>query len=45
MTTYVFFDDALHMLVNAFLVSALVLIAGSSISLAVIETFEKTGER
>lgn len=45
MTTYIFFDDALRMLANAFLISAVLLIAGSGIGLAVIETIEKTGER
>ncbi|BAY60948.1 MULTISPECIES: hypothetical protein [Nostocales] len=45
MTTYIFFNDALQMLVNAFLISAIVLIAASGIGLAVIETIEKTGER
>lgn len=45
MTTYIFFDDALRMLTNAFLLSALLLIAASGIGLAVIETIEKTGER
>lgn len=43
MTTYIFFDDALRMLVNAFLASVLLLIAGSGLGLAVIETFEKAG--
>lgn len=45
MTTYIFFDEALHILVNAFLVSVLLLIAASGIGLAVIETIEKTGNR
>jgi hypothetical protein len=45
MTTYIFFDEALHMLTNAFLLSAALLIAGSGIGLAVIETIEKTGHR
>jgi hypothetical protein len=44
MTTYMFFDDALRMLTNAFVISAVLLIAASSIGLAVIETIEKTGE-
>ncbi|AFZ57441.1 hypothetical protein H6G54_26230 [Anabaena cylindrica FACHB-243] len=44
MTTYMFFDDALRMLANAYLISAILLIAASSIGLAVIETIEKTGE-
>jgi hypothetical protein len=45
MTTYVFFGDALRMLTNAYLMSAILLIAASGIGLVVIETFEKTGER
>jgi hypothetical protein len=45
MTTYIFFDDALRMLVNAFLISAVMLIAASGIGLAVIETMERTGVR
>jgi hypothetical protein len=45
MTTYVFFDEALQMLANAYLISAMLLIAASGIGLAVIETIEKTGER
>jgi hypothetical protein len=43
MTTYVFFDEALRMLVNAYLVSVVLLIAASGIGLAVIDTMEKTG--
>ncbi|MBH8552782.1 hypothetical protein I8751_10465 [Nostocaceae cyanobacterium CENA357] len=45
MTTYIFFEDALRMLTNAYLLSAVFLIAASGIGLAVIETIEKTGER
>jgi hypothetical protein len=45
MNTYIFFDEALHILVNAYLVSAVLLIAASGIGLAVIETIEKSGER
>ncbi|MGH1395135.1 MAG: hypothetical protein ACRAVC_14075 [Trichormus sp.] len=45
MTTYIFFDEALRMLTNAYLLSAILLIAGSGIGLAVIETIEKTGQR
>ncbi|NJL11004.1 MAG: hypothetical protein HC908_14840 [Calothrix sp. SM1_7_51] len=45
MTTYIFFDEALHMLVNAFLISVLLLIAVSGIGLAVVETIEKSGHR
>ncbi|MBK1988846.1 hypothetical protein A0J48_015090 [Sphaerospermopsis aphanizomenoides BCCUSP55] len=44
MTTYIFFDEALRMLTNAYLISAVLLIVGSTIGLAVIETIEKTGE-
>jgi hypothetical protein len=44
MTTYIFFDDALRMFTNAYLLSTVLLIAASSIGLAVIETIEKTGE-
>jgi hypothetical protein len=44
MTTYILFDDALRMLVYAFLGSAVMLIAASGIGLAVIETIEKSGE-
>jgi hypothetical protein len=42
MTTYILFDDALRMLTNAYLISAILLMAASSIGLAVIETIEKT---
>lgn len=45
MNTYIFFNDALQMLVNAYLVSAVLLIAASGIGLAVIENIEKSGER
>ncbi|MDZ8053353.1 MAG: hypothetical protein RMX68_026010 [Aulosira sp. ZfuVER01] len=45
MTTYIFFNDALQMLTNAYLISAIVLIAASGIGLAVIETIEKTEQR
>ncbi len=44
MTTYIFFDEALQMLTNAYLISIVLLIAASGIGLAVIETIEKTGE-
>ncbi|BAZ33354.1 hypothetical protein NIES4074_58640 [Cylindrospermum sp. NIES-4074] len=44
MTTYIFFDDALRMFANTYLISALLLMAASGIGLAVIETIEKTGE-
>ena len=45
MTTYMFFEDALQMFSNMYLLSAVMLIAASGIGLAVIETIEKTGER
>ncbi len=45
MTTYIFFDDALRMLANAFLISVILLFAVSGIGLAVIETIEKSGDR
>lgn len=41
MTDYIFFDTAVRMFVNAYLVSAILLIAASAIGLAVIETIEK----
>ena len=41
MTTYIFFDQALQMLTIAFLAAPIMLIAASSIGLAVIETIEK----
>jgi hypothetical protein len=44
MTTYIFFDDVLRMLTNAYLISIILLIAGSSIGLALIETIEKARE-
>jgi hypothetical protein len=43
MTTYVFFADALRMLINAYLFSAILLIVISSMGLAVIERIEKIG--
>ena len=42
MTTYIFFDQALKMLTTAFFASVIILVAFSSIGLAVIETIEKT---
>ncbi|MDJ0615848.1 MAG: hypothetical protein QNJ63_03705 [Calothrix sp. MO_192.B10] len=45
MTTYIFFDEALRMFVNAFLVSIFLLITVSGIGLAVIESIEKTNIR
>ncbi len=41
MTTYIFFDEALQMFVNAFLGSIFLLITVSGIGLAVIESIEK----
>jgi hypothetical protein len=41
MTTYIFFDAALRMLVNAYLFSVVLLVGASAIGLAVIETIEK----
>jgi hypothetical protein len=45
MTTYIFFDEALHILVKAFLASVMLLLATSGIGLAVIGTIEKTSLR
>jgi hypothetical protein len=44
MTTYICFETALRMLVNAYLFSVVLLIAGSYIGWAVIETLEKAGD-
>jgi hypothetical protein len=44
MDNYIFFDEALRILVNAFLATALLLIAGSGIGLAVIESIEKPSQ-
>ncbi|MEL6163213.1 MAG: hypothetical protein AAFR37_05440 [Cyanobacteria bacterium J06628_3] len=41
MTTYILFDEALHILVKAFLASVILLLTISGIGLAVIETIEK----
>lgn len=41
MTTYIFFDTALQMLVNAYLVSIVLLLSASAIGLAVIELVER----
>lgn len=41
MTTYIFFDEALHIFVKAFLASVVLLLAVSGIGLAVVETIEK----
>ncbi|MBF2066422.1 MAG: hypothetical protein IGS39_18680 [Calothrix sp. C42_A2020_038] len=45
MDSYIFFDDALRILVNAFLASTILLMAASGIGLAVIESIEKTSHR
>ncbi|MDF5727486.1 MAG: hypothetical protein PUP92_05470 [Rhizonema sp. PD38] len=45
MTTYIFFDEALYMLVKAFLISVVLLIGTSGVGLAVIETIEKSDVR
>lgn len=45
MITYIFFDEALHILVKAFLASVMLLLATSGIGLAVIGTIEKTNHR
>jgi len=44
MTTYIFFDRALYMLTNAYLLSVIALILISGVGLALIETIEKTAE-
>ncbi len=41
MTTYILFDEALHILVKAFLASVMLLLTISGIGLAVIGTIEK----
>ncbi|AFY88124.1 MAG: hypothetical protein CLLPBCKN_001859 [Chroococcidiopsis cubana SAG 39.79] len=41
MTTYIFFDTALRIFVNAYLVSVVLLLSASAIGLAVIESIEK----
>lgn len=45
MDNYILFENALQMLVNAFLASAMFMIAASGIGLAVIETLEKSSDR
>lgn len=40
MTTYIFFDEALYILVKAFLASIMLLLTISGIGLAVVETIE-----
>ncbi|MBW4637791.1 MAG: hypothetical protein KME05_06075 [Gloeocapsa sp. UFS-A4-WI-NPMV-4B04] len=44
MTTYICFETALRMLVNAYLMSVVLLAAGSYLGLTVIETIEKGSE-
>ncbi len=44
MDNYILFENALQMLVNAFLASAVFMIAASGIGLAVIETLEKSSD-
>ena len=44
MHNYILFENALQMLVNAFLASAMFMIAASGIGLAVIETLEKSSD-
>ncbi|HEY9849244.1 MAG TPA: hypothetical protein V6D28_07280 [Leptolyngbyaceae cyanobacterium] len=44
MTTYISFGSGLQMLAVAYLVSAIVLMAGSYICYAVIESFEHGGK-
>mgnify|MGYP003323652236 CR=1 len=41
MTTYLFFDEALRIFVNAFLISVLILIVVSAIGLAIVGSIEK----
>ncbi|MBV6623939.1 MAG: hypothetical protein KI793_13550 [Rivularia sp. (in: Bacteria)] len=41
MTTYIFFDEALHILVKAFLASVMLLMTISGLGLAVVSTIEK----
>ena len=45
MTTYIFFDEALHIFVKAFLASVILLLGISGIGLAVVNTIEKTSLR
>ncbi len=45
MDNYIFFEEGLWMLVYAFLLSSVGLIAVSGIGLAVIETIERTNSR
>lgn len=45
MTTYIFFDTALQMFVNAYLASIVLLLSASAIGLAVIEMVETDNNR
>jgi hypothetical protein len=45
MENYIFFDDALHLLINAFLGSVAILMAVSGVGLVVIESIEETSDR
>lgn len=45
MESYIFFDEALRMFVNAFLASVVILMTASGIGLAVIESIEKPSNR
>jgi hypothetical protein len=45
MDNYIFFDDAMQILANAFLASVAILMAASGIGLVVIESSEKTSDR
>ncbi|WP_407891823.1 hypothetical protein [Scytonema sp. NUACC26] len=45
MSSYIFFNDALRILVNAFLASVFLLIAVSGVGLAIVETIEKSGDK
>ncbi len=44
MDNYILFENALQMLVNAFLASVMFMIAASGIGLAVIESIEKSSD-
>jgi hypothetical protein len=44
MTTYIFFDEALHILVKAFLASIILLLTISGIGLAVVQTIEEENQ-
>ena len=44
MTSYIFFDEALRILLNAYLISFVLLLSTSAIGLAIIETLEIKGK-